>query len=226
MIISFEYKYIFIKNRKVAGSSIQYILKKYLFNYEKDISSILKLHDHEVKKSSKFNEKYLINNNLSSNFNQHASLVDICAVLKMPLEEVKKNFFIFCIERNSYDKSISSYEFSRKKKTIDGNLKCPYLKNFIDIFDYPKLIPSDWKNYTINNQIMIDKIFQFSELNLLIEFLNDKFNSKIPNKEIEYIKLKSGYRDSKIYRDYFNHETRNAVNYFFKNEINFFKYKF
>ncbi len=226
MIISFEYKYIFIKNRKVAGSTIQYLLKKHLFNYEKDISSILKLHDHELKKKSEFNDKYLKNVNLSANFDQHASLFEICEILKMPLEEVKKHFFIFCIERNSYDKAVSSYEFSRKKKTVDGSLKCPYLENFIDMFDYPKLIPSDWRNYSINNQILVDKIFQFSDLVFLIKFLNEKFNSKIPTKEIEHIKLKSGYRDSYLYRDYFNHETRNTVNYFFKNQIKFFNYIF
>ena len=94
MIISFKHKYIFIKNRKVAGSSIQYILKKYLFDFDKDISSLFKLHDHELEKSNEFDKKYLDNINIDSSFNQHASLIDICDYLKINLREARK-FFLY-----------------------------------------------------------------------------------------------------------------------------------
>ena len=226
MIISFKHKYIFIKNRKVAGSSIQYILKKYLFDFDKDISSLFKLHDHELEKSNEFDKKYLDNINIDSSFNQHASLIDICDYLKINLREARKFFFIFCIERNSYDKAVSSYEFSRKKKKPDGTLKCPYLNNFRDMFDYPKLIPSDWNNYSNNNQISVDYIYQFDQLSNLIHDLNKRFNNIIPDQELSKIKLKSGYRDFNQYQRYFTNETKNAVNYFFQKEIQYFNYKF
>ncbi len=226
MIISFKHKYIFIKNRKVAGSSVQYILKKYLFDFDIDISSQFRLHDHELEKSMEFDKKYLDNINIDSNFDQHASFFEICDYLKINLNEAKKNFFIFCIERNSYDKAVSSYEFSRKKKKPDGTLKCPYLKNFRDMFDYPKLIPSDWNKYSKENQIFVNQIYQFDQLDQLINDLNKRFNNKIPKQELNNIKLKSGYREFNQYKKYFNNETKNAVNYFFQKEIQYFNYKF
>ena len=226
MIISFKHKYIFIKNRKVAGSSIQYILKKYLFDFDKDVSSLSRLHDHELQNSNDFNQKYLDNINIDPNFNQHSSLIEICDYLKINLQEARDNFFIFCIERNSYDKAVSSYEFSRKKKNPDGTLKCPYLKNFIDMFDYPKLIPSDWNNYSKNTQIFVDQIYQFDQLTNLIYDLNKRFNNKIPDQELSKIKLKSGYREFNQHQRYYTNETKNAVNYFFQKEIQHFNYKF
>ena len=226
MIISFKYKYIYIKNRKVAGSSVEYILKKYLFDYDKDISSYFGLHDHELKKKSHFDQKYFQNTNISPHFNQHSSLFEICDLLKSNLEEVKDNFYIFCIERNSYDKAVSSYEFSRKKKSPDGTLKCPFLKSFRDLFDYPKLIPSDWYNYSKNNQIFVNTIFQYSHLESLIHEINKRFENKIPIEEIDKINLKSGYREDNNYKSYYTNETINAVNYFFQKEIQHFNYKF
>ena len=95
MIISFKYKYIFLKNRKVAGSTIQYILRKYLFDSQIDISSSFKLHDHEIADSSSYNLDLLTNKKISKDFNQHSGIKDVISLLRAPSEEIKRNFFIF-----------------------------------------------------------------------------------------------------------------------------------
>ena len=227
MIISFKYKYIFLKNRKVAGSTIQYILRKYLFDSQVDISSSFKLHDHEITDSSSYNLDLLTSKKIPQDFNQHSGIRQVISLLRASSEEIKKNFFIFCIERNSYDKTVSSYEFSRKKTGIDGiNLKFPDIKNFRDFFNYKLIIPSDWNNYTINNNVFVDRVFQHSELNNMIGFINNRFDVKIPKNELSNIKLKSGFRDFKDYKKYYTKETKDIVRKIFKREIENFNYKF
>ena len=227
MIISFKHKYIFLKNRKVAGSTVQYILRKYLFDSQVDISSSFKLHDHEIANSSSYNLDFLASKNISKNFNQHSGIRQVISLLRASPEEIKKNFFIFCNERNSYDKTVSSYEFSRKKTGLDGiNLKFPDIKNFRDLFKYKLIITSDWKNYTINNNVFVDKVFQHSELNNMVGFINNRFNIKIPKNELSTIKLKSGFRDFKDYKKYYTEETKDLVSKIFKKEIENFNYKF
>ena len=74
--------------------------------------------------------------------------------------------------------------------------------------------------------IFVNQIYQFDQLDQLINDLNKRFNNKIPKQELNNIKLKSGYREFNQYKKYFNNETRNAVNYFFQKEIQYFNYKF
>ena len=140
MIISHKYKFIFIKNAKVGGSSFEKCIKPYLGNEDIII-------DPSVKKSS---------NNLVS----HDTIENVQKCLD-PI--VFQNYFKFCIERDPFEKVLSSYFFVLKKKfnTKNRNLKFilfmkPYYmqkSNFTFFTNYFR--------YSSNGKVLVDKILRF-----------------------------------------------------------------
>lgn len=227
MIISFKYKYIYIKNKKVSGSTIQLLLRKYLFDNNQDISSGMRLHDHEIKNKQNIDLSLFEQKNFPHTLDQHGGFQIIEKILHKDIFDIKDNFFIFCNERNSFDKTVSAFEFARKKTGSDGyTKKFPEISTLNSFFNFHKLIPTDWHRYCKNNVIMPHKIFQYDALFEQVDFLNDFFGVNINKEDLNNVKLKSGYRSKKDYHDYYTNDEVLKVNKFFKNEIKYFKYNY
>ena len=70
---------------------------------------------------------------------------------------------MFCIERNSFEKCISSYFFYKKLHN--------YNKDFLTFLNGPTLIPMDWGRYTMNNNI-IGHVYRYEKFHKILESLN------------------------------------------------------
>ena len=208
MIVSFKHKYIYIKNKKVGGSS----LEKYLID---------KLVDKKIDIHTGTGAGIYRENNIKSKSGKkvpsHMSILMISKLLKTNIEYLVKKFFIFSIERNPYNKCVSMFS------SYNNN-------NFTDFMMKRENLPVDWPRYTFNNNI-IGKVFLYENYHDTFYQLNHflKLNSKnsLSKKEFDNYDLKSFYREKNDdYRKYYNAFTKKIVESNFKREINTFGYKF
>ncbi len=158
MIISHKYKFIFIKTRKTAGSSIE----KYLYNYlgQDDICT-----GSIIENTPALNSKFT---------DGHISALEIQK--QYPVEF--KNYFKFAVERNPWDKVVSYYFYQRhKKKKRTKHGFDAFVKNF-----GRNVI--DWPMYTTNNNIIADQIVIYEKLHqtfldLPIPYNNELLTTKV-----------------------------------------------
>lgn len=197
MIISHKYKFIFIKTRKTAGSSIEKYLSAYLGPSDICTGS---LSENTPTKNTDYLDGHkswkFIYDNFPTEFDQ---------------------YFKFSVERNSWDKVVSYYYYSlykKPKRSKNG------FHNFVK--KYANNI-KDWNLYTENNLLRVDRILSYE--NLHQELLS--ISERVPyNNELLTTKIKSNFRPSKTYTEYYNSESYNDIFDIFSKEINFFNYKF
>ena len=164
MILSHKYKFIFIKTRKTAGTTIEYNLAKFLgpkdiitpsaqanylsqnFIFDTKISSFLKKLNF-LKLSNLFSRK----------FTDHTHAKEI---KKNITSEIYNNYFKFCVEREPVDKTISYY-FMRKNSINSSNKR----KNMSwNDFVKKKRFPVDTNFYSDGNNLFVDKIIKYEKL--------------------------------------------------------------
>ena len=175
MIISHKYKFIFIKTRKTAGTTIEYNISNYLGNNDiitpSNQSVYLSQNYIYETKISNFLKKINLNkisNKFKSKFSEHTHAIDI-------KKKINKNFFDsyfkFCVEREPVDKCISYY-FMRKNSSSSTTIK----QNMTwDDFVKKKRFPVDSKMYSYGNKLLVDKIIKYENLdNELSEILKDR----------------------------------------------------
>jgi hypothetical protein len=201
MIISHKFKFIFIKTQKTAGSSIE----KFLLNYlgPDDIFAGM-----PIENISSLNCKDIY---------EHCSWQTIQSLDSYAWN----NYYKFTIERNSWDKVVSLYWFFKKhypKKTRKG------FDTFI-LNDKNKFFKDDWSLYTDNNNLLVDDVIQYNNLDYDFEKVCNKLN--IPyNQELRTIKMKSGLRGVQNYQEMYNEKTKLKVFEFYRKPIEFYNYSF
>ena len=210
MIISLQHKFIFIKNRKVGGSSLEKYLIDKLVNKKTDI---------HTGTSTKEYSSNNINRKDGGSVSGHMSIIDISKILNTKIDNLLSNFYIFSVERNPFDKCVSSYYFSRKKD-----------ESFLSYLNSSKNIPMDWSKYTVNNNI-IGTVYRYENFSVVFEdlnyFLNLKSDKILTLDEFNLYNLKSMYRPkNETYKKQYNDETKKFVREHFKNEIIKFGYEF
>ena len=175
MIVSHQHRFIFIKTQKTAGTSIEMAL-----------SSICGATD-IISAISPIDEKNRINHgsrsaqNFYIPFSSYSIKDFVRLILKrkrkkyyshMSAAEIKKalptkiwdSYFKFTIERNPFDKMVSLY-FWRKGDEKYGNIYDFLTKGGFTRFKGSKI-------YLINNEIAVDKVYQFEELPYMLEDFN------------------------------------------------------
>ena len=175
MIISHKYKFIFIKTRKTAGTTIEYNISKYLGKYDiippSNQSIYLSqnyIYDTKISKFLKKVKLTKIGRTFEKKFTEHEHAFDL-------KKKINKNFFDnyfkFCVEREPVDKCISYY-FMRKNASTSTTIK----QNMTwDDFVQKKRFPVDSNMYSYGNKLLVDKIIKYENLeNELTEILNDR----------------------------------------------------
>ena len=128
------------------------------------------------------------------------------------------SFYIFSIERNPFDKCVSSYYFHKKDES------------FLDFLKNSKFIPKDWNKYALNNNI-IGRVYLYEEFEKTFESLNTilnlKDNLRLNFEEFKSYNFKSNYRPKNLsYQKHYCEESKNLVKNYFYQELDNFKYFF
>lgn len=168
MIINHKYKFIFLKTRKTAGTSIEIALSE--FCGIDDIITPTMQEDEELREQLGFRgpQNYrislrhynvrdwlrLLRKRQYLNFYDHAPASFIRQHIG---KQVWHEYFKFCFERNPFDKAISRYYWSTRS-----------LEDRPDISAYLASAPthflSSWDTYTINDEISVDFLGRYESL--------------------------------------------------------------
>lgn len=225
MIISHKHKFIFIKTKKTAGTSIEIALSK--FCGPNDIITPITENDEAVRASLGYRGPQNYINNwlkiieylpipvLRNKFKKFYTFYN-----HMTAHEIKKyidealwdSYFKFCFERNPYDKTISKYYWH-----TNGEINLTeYLKQ-----SYKSL--SDWNHYTINNKIAVDFIGKYEnlpeDLSYISNILGLDEDIKIP------VTKNYTRKDKRHYRNILTDEHKKIIDNIFDKELNYFNYK-
>ena len=254
MIISYKNKFIFIHCRKVAGSAITTYLNQFIgpddiqvgvwgdtilnggtynrrFYYDlltsrrslkglaKSLLRTRSLHPERLNEIHKRKYRQFFGSDAG-----HPTASEI----RQFDEYAWNNFFKFCFVRNPYDRIVSDYLFLTRIKKVSVSF-CEFLERASDAsrHDPEKVLPENidnWPMYTIDDNIVVDFIGKF-------ENLDEDFKQVCSNLNVPYIDkslpiVKQVTSPSRSYRSWYTHHEKSLVESLFCREIESFGYRF
>ena len=216
MILSHQYKFIFIKTHKVAGTSIEFALAP--FAGEDGIVTPLEVREDERARRL---EGYGRSRNYEDGDKVYYNHIGAADLRELIGHDVFNSYFKFSVERNSYDKAVSAYYWHFHAK-FRANQKV----------DFGDFVNSDWMNvfrdfdlYAIDDKVAMDTMVMYHELQDGLDRIAEQL--KLPSRiDLSDVKRKSGYRPDERYRELYTDESRRAVEELFAREIATFGFEF
>lgn len=203
MIISHKHRFIFVKTRKTAGSTFEKLMSPYLGP------------DDICTGSTRDGTPAL---NIEPDTNGHISLQDI-----------RNKYFpngitydIISIERNPYDKVVSSYYWHQHiKENQFGHM---------DFETYVKscnMLPQDWGLYTLQGLLPPKlKMFHYESMDAMYHWIKKSRGVHIVLDKVGQTKLKSGIRKIQDYKELHTGISKKVVEIVFAQELKEFNYEF
>lgn len=200
IIISHKHRFIFIKTRKTAGTSIEIFLSR--FCGDNDIVTPI---------------SPPVAGHRPRNYGTLVNHMDAATLRSALPEDLWSNYFVFCVERNPWDKTLSHFH-SRSARFHDGRLHFDtYLRDGRFALNAPL--------YTDQGTIVVDRVVRYerleAELSEVFSCLGIPFNGSLG------IRAKSEYRqDRRDYQDVYTPAQRNFIEQVFAEEIALHGYAF
>ncbi len=228
MIISHKHKFIFLKTRKTAGTSVEFALRT-LCGPDDIITPIgdeegikMGLPPQHYAYSPPFLSRdwlYWLHNRLKdnsapTNFYNH---IPGWRVRRRVGEDVWNSYFKFCFERNPWDREVSLYFFRRGRHkfadSFDGHLKTVRRRKL-----------RNWEIYTEKNRTSVDFIGRYEnlemDLKLALQRCGVNWTGELPH-------AKGRFRtDKRHYREFYDDWSRDLIANIYRREIECFGYEF
>ncbi len=187
MIVSHEHKVIFLKGRKVAGTSFEIALSKYLG--DADIITPISRNDEAIRTNLGFvgprNFNFDLVNHFAKDKNAPVEFLGIELPLKfynhMPAKLARKrlgdaiwrDYKKISLVRNPWDRAVSIFFWKNTKKSVRPNLD-----NFTKYFKENKyLLEINYANYMINKKDIIDFYIRYENFEEDILDMESKISS-------------------------------------------------
>ena len=241
MIISHKYKFIFIKTKKTAGTSIETYLSKYCGkkdiltpvlteeetlvhqprNYKQFFNPVPEIKDISKNLPNGSEKKNLIIESIMDSISRRKFYNHIPAfkIYNRIPKKIWNNYFKFCVERNPWDKTISHFYLINNYRSLSFD---EYIKEGNFRFNYQFYMDISKKNIIVDHIIKYENLDE--ELDEIFDRLNIPFDGKLK------IFAKSHYRkDKRSYQDIFQEDYRIYLDFIgevFKKEINMHGYTF
>ncbi|TAA46844.1 sulfotransferase family 2 domain-containing protein [Corallincola spongiicola] len=226
MIISHRHKFIFLKTNKTAGTSIELALRQHCGG--EDV--ITRVTPTDESKSQQLGgcgaQHYLVPlkhyskgdwiNLLKGKPRRFYNHIRAAEVRELVGAEIWNSYYKFCFERNPWDKVVSLYFWRCRQDPR------PSLEKFVEEEASKAINLRGWQVYTINNQIAVDKVYRFEQMDQAMKELAERFalpSLCLPN-------AKSSFRESKNYRELFSEPLRQRVGELFSKQVSLFDYQF
>jgi hypothetical protein len=229
MIISHKHKFIFFKNTKTAGSSIEIALSKYCG--EHDVLTPLWPNEEELRLSiggvgqqnhqlpleqHRFIHRMKIRfQGKSQMFAQHAKASEMRPYVT---PEIWNSYYKFVVARNPWDRMVSHYYFDFRKA------EKPNASNYFTRKKLARFNRRGWGMYTINDIPVVDKICRFENLAADLEEVRLAIGLPEP---LSLPRAKGEFRPKKQgYRELLTEEQSLRIGKIFKKEIDHLGYQF
>jgi hypothetical protein len=204
MIVSKKHNFVFIKTRKTAGSTLEKLYRPLLG--DEDYCSGSSRDENPAK-------------NMPEGTNGHVGW-----------EHIKNQYcndkwweeaYKFTIERNPWDKVVSSYYWHQKIK--------PQEYAGMDFEKYVltcQLLPMDYHHYANRGTLMVNNVYKYEEIDKMYAELNDKFGFNITTIEVFGTRMKGDIRKERDYKKLHTPRTIEFVERFFKPTIDLLGYTY
>jgi hypothetical protein len=206
MIVSHEHKFIFIKTRKTAGTSLEIALGDQCGSG--DIITRISMEDERVRRTiakrgaqnyrmslSKYEGKdwkKLLTTGKFKRFENH----DTAERIKHYLSEDQWNdYFKFCFERNPWDKMVSHYYWKKSAYQLQNFDEYISRGEAGEITGFLETIKSR-DQYSIDGKVGVDKIYKYEEMDHALVDITEKLGLGIPLKMPDY-RAKGQHRQEK-----------------------------
>ncbi|MEX1060372.1 MAG: sulfotransferase family 2 domain-containing protein [Methyloceanibacter sp.] len=230
MIISHEHKFIFLKTRKTAGTSIELALSQLCG--PDDIITPISPNDEPFRANGRGPQNWRRHSWWQSKrplfqrywfqvyagdygFYNHMPATEARALLND--DKIWRSYFKFAFERNPWDRQVSAYHFRYRRA-----------KNPPPFSSYMQRKRRAWINnyeiYSIDGAACVDFVGRFENLTedfrKALKQVGVDFDQELPRAKANF------RRTQKHYRDYYDEETRGIVNDWYAPEINLLGYEF
>lgn len=229
MIVSHKHKFIFLKTKKTAGTSIELALSKFCGS-DDIITPLLEEEEMRIRGSYPEAQNYMIpwhqynfNNwkkffleGKRANFFNHMRGERVKQLIG---ERIWNSYFKFCFERNPWDKVISGYYYGYRDSEDDSK---PTLSEYIQKGNLK--YSSSHYIYTSKGKVIVDKVFLYENLDESLREISNYLNLPEP---LELPKAKAGLRkDRRHYREILSESERDVIAQSYRREIKLFDYEY
>ena len=230
MIISHEHKFIFLKTKKTAGTSIELALSQ-LCGPDDVIPPITegdealrapgseprnwRMHGWWQSPRPLFERRWLKVGPQDYGFYNHMPASEARALLND--DKIWRSYFKFAFDRNPWDRQVSAYHFRYRRKA-----RPPSFAYFLDRDRRARL--NNYEIYSLDGEPCVDFLGRF-------ENLEEDFRRALGEIGMKFdqplARAKSGIRkNGKPYRDYYDERTRDLVGEWYTREIELLGYSF
>ena len=247
MIVSHRYRFIFIKTRKTAGTSIELALSSFLGpddiitpvgpapwdeTYRARMGFMaacnFKRRWHEIGlrdlptsariACKKLAGRYSAKTVWPMAFWPHMSASDARRTLG---DEIWNGYFRFAVERNPWDFTVSLYHWKLRRNPQRRMSLAEFVQR-----GYPARYANS-RLYTIDGEVAVDRLLRFESLDRELDEVSANLGFPQPlSALLKSIQAKSGIRDNQGYRDRFTAPTRERISREFAHEISTLGYTF
>lgn len=214
MIISLKHKFIFIKTKKTASTSIEVGLSGICG--PQDVITPLMIPDEMRRKKMGFRGMQNYKQRNGRTFRDHMGAKEVRGLVG---DKIWGEYYTFCFERNPWDKTISEYYWKRKHL---GGIS---LNQYLHTDDFNSLSANGGIDlYTADGEVIVDKVYAYERLDEAYHSLAECFDLvKMP----DLPRLKSTSRiDRRPYQEIISMEERQIIEAAFQREIALFGYEF
>ncbi len=242
MIICHRHRFIFIKTRKTASSSVEIGLSRVCGPADVVTTLSRKSGDEELRAAEggfgpvnwqkpirehrgwREWKRLLLRRERAQRFAPHTTIARLRELLPASMLE---EYFVFTLERNPWDRAVSRYFWQKHRWERGGRTDFPPIGAFLEQVarDKPHWL-SNWHHYSIDGRVAVDRVLRYEnlaqELAALREELGIDGNIALPAK-----RAKGGHRSEKArYQEILGPAERELVARICASEIEAFGYRF
>jgi hypothetical protein len=229
MIISHKHKFIFIKTKKTAGTTLEILLSTICG--KNDIITPISKEDEQLRKKlgglppqnyympfssyKKLDWYRFLTKREKKKFYNHITAEEIKSNIN---QKVWQDYFKFCFERNPWDKTISLFYYKQGYKKY---------KNIYDYIYAGELgTIKGFDSYTINRIVAVDKIYKMENMEEALKDISTRLKLNNELKPPEFKAKGSSRKDKRSYKEILNQKEKKLIDIMFAREVKLLNYKF
>lgn len=229
MILSHKHKFIFLKTKKTAGTSIEIGLTE-LYG-DDDVITPLTEADERLRSGERgaqnwrqhgwwnsprpFRQRRMFKT-AAQDYGFYNHMTAAAAKALINDDDIWRSYFKFAFDRNPWDRQVSYYHYCFRNRTQ------PSFESFVQSDRRARL--NNYDIYAIDGEVAVDFVGRYETLE---EDLKRALGNVGLDTDVQLPRAKGGFRkEQRSYRDYYTPESQRLVGEWYKSEIALLGYEF